>query len=105
MAATDVGKDGRSTRDTWLKRFKHNLNLQKENRGKQFSNYLNMIDSLESKKFVSRRGRVANPGTDLNFQAGKVRSASTTKMSTVLDKYHAKALRLAQAKYYAKQTG
>ena len=105
MAATDVGKDGRSTRDTWLKRFKHNLNLQKENRGKQFSNYLNVIDSLESKKFVSRRGRVANPGTDLRFTSGKVRNPSTTQMSTVLDKYHAKALRLAQAKYYAKQTG
>jgi len=90
---------------TWLEKFKKRLRDNKENRGKQFSNYLSMIDSLESKKFVSRRGRVANPGTDLNFQAGKVGSASTTKMSTVLDKYHTKALRLAQAKYYAKQVG
>ena len=90
---------------TWLEKFKKRLRDNKDSRSKQFSNYLSMIDSLESKKFVSRRGRVANPGTDLNFQAGKVRSASTTKMSTVLDKYHAKALRLAQAKYYAKQTG
>ena len=90
---------------TWLEKFKKRLRDNKDSRSKQFSNYLSMIDSLESKKFVSRRGRVANPGTDLNFQAGKVRSASTTQMSTVLDKYHAKALRLAQAKYYAKQTG
>ena len=90
---------------TWLEKFKKRLRDNKDSRNKQFSNYLSMIDSLESKKFVSRRGRVANPGTDLNFQAGKVRSASTTQMSTVLDKYHAKALRLAQAKYYAKQTG
>lgn len=90
---------------TWLEKFKKRLRDNKDSRSKQFSNYLSMIDSLESKKFVSRRGRVANPGTDLNFQAGKVRSPSTTQMSTVLDKYHAKALRLAQAKYYAKQTG
>ena len=90
---------------TWLEKFKKRLRDNKDSRSKQFSNYLSMIDSLESKKFVSRRGRVANPGTDLNFQAGKVRSASTTKMSAVLDKYHSKALRLAQAKYYAKQVG
>jgi len=89
----------------FLEKFKKRLKDNKDNRSKQFSNYLSMIDSLESKKFVSRRGRVANPGTNLNFQAGKVRSASTTKMSTVLDKYHSKALRLAQAKYYAKQVG
>ena len=91
--------------DSFLKKFKKRLRENKPDRGEQFSNYLSMIDSLERKKFVSRRGRVANPGTDLNFQAGKVRSASTTKMSTVLDKYHSKALRLAQAKYYAKQVG
>jgi len=97
MASTDDGG--------FLKKFRKRLKENKDNRNKQFSNYLSMIDSLESKKFVSRRGRVANPGTDLNFQAGKVRSASTTKMSTVLDKYHSKALRLAQAKYYAKQVG
>ena len=91
--------------DSFLKKFKKRLKENKENRGQQFANYLNMIDNLESKKFYSRRGRVENPGTNLRFTAGTVRSPSTTKMSTVLDKYHAKALRLAQAKYYAKQTG
>jgi len=100
-----MGKRVAKDNEGFLEGFKRRLLENQKNRGQQFSNYLNMIDSLESKKFVSRRGRVANPGTDLNFQAGKVRSASTTKMSTVLDKYHAKALRLAQAKYYAKQTG
>ena len=91
--------------DSFFKKFKKRLKENKENRGQQFANYLNMIDNLESKKFYSRRGRVENPGTNLRFTSGTVRSPSTTKMSTVLDKYHAKALRLAQAKYYAKQTG
>ena len=91
--------------DSFLKKFKKRLKENRENRGQQFANYLNMIDNLESKKFYSRRGRVENPGTNLRFTSGTVRSPSTTKMSTVLDKYHAKALRLAQAKYYAKQTG
>jgi len=100
-----MGKRVAKDNEGFLEGFKRRLLKNQTDRGKQFSSYLNMIDSLESKKFVSRRGRVANPGTDLNFQAGKVRSASTTKMSTVLDKYHSKALRLAQAKYYAKQVG
>ena len=91
--------------DSFLKKFKKRLKYFNKNRGQQFANYLTMIDSLENKKFVSRRGRVENPGTNLRFTSGTVRSPSTTKMSTVLDKYHAKALRLAQAKYYAKQTG
>ena len=91
--------------DSYFKKLKKRLKESKQDRGQQFANYLNMMDSLESKKFYSRRGRVENPGTNLRFTAGTVRSPSTTKMSTVLDKYHAKALRLAQAKYYAKQTG
>ena len=91
--------------DSYFKKLKKRLKESKQDRGQQFANYLNMMDKLESKKFYSRRGRVENPGTNLRFTAGTVRSPSTTKMSTVLDKYHAKALRLAQAKYYAKQTG
>ena len=91
--------------DSYFKKLKKRLKESKQDRGQQFANYLNMMDNLENKKFYSRRGRVENPGTNLRFTAGKVRSPSTTKMSTVLDKYHAKALRLAQAKYYAKQTG
>ena len=91
--------------DSYFKKLKKRLKENKQDRSAQFANYLNMIDNLESKKFYSRRGRVENPGTNLRFTSGTVRSPSTTKMSTVLDKYHAKALRLAQAKYYAKQTG
>ena len=91
--------------DSYFKKLKKRLKESKQDRGQQFANYLNMMDNLENKKFYSRRGRVENPGTNLRFTAGKVSSPSTTKMSTVLDKYHAKALRLAQAKYYAKQTG
>ena len=91
--------------DSYFKKLKKRLKESKQDRGQQFANYLNMMDKLESKKFYSRRGRVENPGTNLRFTSGTVRSPSTTKMSTVLDKYHAKALRLAQAKYYAKQTG
>jgi hypothetical protein len=91
--------------DSYFKKLKKRLKENKQDRSAQFANYLNMIDNLESKKFYSRRGRVENPGTNLRFTAGTVRGPSTTKMSTVLDKYHAKALRLAQAKYYAKQTG
>jgi len=91
--------------DSYFKKLKKRLKESKQDRGQQFANYLNMMDSLESKKFYSRRGRVENPGTNLRFTSGTVRSPSTTRMSTVLDKYHAKALRLAQAKYYAKQTG
>ena len=94
-----------TNKDSYFKKLKKRLKESKQDRGQQFANYLNMIDNLESKKFYSRRGRVENPGTNLRFTSGTVRSPSTTKMSTVLDKYHAKALRLAQAKYYAKQTG
>ena len=78
---------------------------RKQSKGVQFKNYLNMIDSLENKKFISRRGRVENPGTNLRFTSSKTRAPGITKMSQVLNKYHDKALRLAQAKYYAKQVG
>ena len=77
-----MGKRVAKDNEGFLEGFKRRLLKNQTDRGKQFSSYLNMIDSLESKKFVSRRGRVANPGTDLNFQAGKVRSASTIKIST-----------------------
>tara|TARA_B100000029_G_scaffold452466_1_gene477686 strand:+ start:935 stop:1270 length:336 start_codon:yes stop_codon:yes gene_type:complete len=73
-------------------------------RSKQFADYLSWIDQLENRK-MSLRGRVRDPGTDLNFRSGRVTTANTTKMSTILDRYHDRALRLAQAKYYQKQVG
>ena len=92
-------------KENWWERFKKGLKDNKAKRAAQFQGYLSHIDSLENKKFYSRRGRVENPGTNLNFRSGKVNTANTTKMSTILDRYHDRALRLAQAKYYQKQTG
>jgi len=92
--------------DTYFEGLKKRLKeSRKQSKGVQFTNYLNMIDSLENKKFISKRGRVENPGTNLRFTSSKTRAPGITKMSQVLNKYHDKALRLAQAKYYAKQVG
>ena len=92
--------------DSYFKGLKKRLKeSRKQSKGVQFTNYLNMIDSLENKKFISKRGRVENPGTNLRFTSSKTRAPGITKMSQVLNKYHDKALRLAQAKYYAKQVG
>ena len=93
-------------KDTYFQGLKKRLKeSRKQSKGVQFTNYLNMIDSLENKKFISKRGRVENPGTNLRFTSSKTRAPGITKMSQVLNKYHDKALRLAQAKYYAKQVG
>ena len=103
MAILTPPKD---TNDTYFEGLKKRLKeSRKQSKGVQFTNYLNMIDSLENKKFISRRGRVENPGTNLRFTSSKTRAPGITKMSQVLNKYHDKALRLAQAKYYAKQVG
>ena len=75
-------------------------------RREQFQSYMSMIDRLQKQKFYFRNQvRARNPGEQLIAQAGQIGSAKTTSMSTILDKYHDKALRLAQAKYYQKQTG
>ena len=90
--------------ETYFEGLKRRLKESREKtKDQQFANYLNMIDRLENKKFISRRGRVENPGTNLRFTSTKTRQPGITKMSTVLNKYHDKALRLAQAKYYQKQ--
>ena len=41
--------------DSYFKKLKKRLKESKQDRGQQFANYLNMMDSLESKKFYSRR--------------------------------------------------
>jgi len=75
-------------------------------RREQFQSYMSVIDRLQKQKFYFRNQvRARNPGEQLIAQAGQIGSAKTTNMSTILDKYHDKALRLAQAKYYQKQTG
>jgi len=63
-----------------------------------------MVDSY-SKKRVSLKGSMVGLG-DLKARSGRVSSTpNVTKMSTIMDQYHDKALRLAQAKYYQKQVG
>jgi len=77
-----------------------------KNRREQFQSYMGMIDKLQNQKFYFRnRVRATDPGERLTAQAGQIRDAKTTNMSDILDRYHDRALRLAQAKYYQKQTG
>jgi|TARA_R100000049_G_C1905370_1_gene54149 dissimilatory sulfite reductase (desulfoviridin) alpha/beta subunit len=71
-------------------------------RREQFAIYMNHIDKLQNAK-ADLRGRVElGP---LTAKAGKAGSARVTRMTDILDKYHDKALRMAQAKYYQKQLG
>ena len=71
-------------------------------RASQFKRYMDTIDNLKNTR-VRLPGRVELG--NLTARPGKVRSAKTTHMSTIMDKYHDKALRMAQAKYYSKQLG
>jgi len=84
--------------------FRRRLRENKVDRSAQFANYLAMIDSY-SKKRVSLKGSMVGLG-DLKARSGRISSTpNVTKMSTIMDQYHDKALRLAQAKYYQKQVG
>jgi len=89
--------------ETKWERFKRRLRDNKKTRAEQFANYLSMVDRY-SKKRVSLKGSMVQLG-DLKARAGSGSMPKVTKMSTVMDKYHDKALRLAQAKYYQKQVG
>jgi|TARA_R100001594_G_scaffold580_1_gene2212 hypothetical protein len=90
-------------KETKWERFKRRLRDNKKTRAEQFANYLNMVDSY-SKKRVSLKGSMVQLG-NLKASAGRGSMPNLTKMSTVMNKYHDKALRLAQAKYYQKQVG
>ena len=90
-------------KETQWERFKRRLRDNKKTRAEQFANYLNMVDSY-SKKRVSLKGSMVQLG-NLKASAGRGSMPNLTKMSTVKNKYHDKALRLAQAKYYQKQVG
>jgi hypothetical protein len=88
----------------WFRRYQQRLKDSEGDRAKQFANYLSMVDSY-SKKRVSLKGSMVGLG-NLEARSGRVSSTpNVTKMSTILDKYHDRALRLAQAKYYQKQVG
>ena len=76
---------------------------QGKTRRAQFAGYMTMIDELQNVKSTLRRGRVELG--NLEARSGKIGSARTTKMTDIMDKYHDKALRMAQAKYYQKQLG
>jgi len=83
----------------------------KVDRGAQFRNYLAMIDRLSKKRVNLKRGFVADPGEKLTATSGQVGTVgrnvagTSVSMSRILDEYHDRALRLAQAKYYQKQVG
>ena len=80
-----------------------NLRKNKQNRAAQFANYLDMVDKY-SRKRVSLKGNMVSLGNP-NVRAGRLKNVGTTKMSTIMARYHDRALRLAQAKYYQKQVG
>ena len=80
-----------------------NLRENKKNRAAQFANYLDMVDKY-SKKRVSLKGNMVSLGNP-NVRAGSGTMPKATKMSTIMARYHDRALRLAQAKYYQKQVG
>jgi len=42
---------------------------------------------------------------DLKATSGRLRGPKTTNMSDIMNKYHDKALKLSQAKYYQKSVG
>ena len=86
-----------------IKKWQTNLKASEASRSAQFANYLNMVDKY-SKKRVSLKGSMVSLGNP-NVRAGRLQNVGTTKMSTIMARYHDRALRLAQAKYYQKQVG
>ena len=86
-----------------IKKLQENLKEGKQNRAAQFANYLDMVDKY-SRKRVSLKGNMVSLGNP-NVRAGRLQNVGTTKMSTIMSRYHDRALRLAQAKYYQKQVG
>ena len=90
-------------KETKWQRFRRRLRENKQARSAQFTNYLSMVDRY-SKKNVSLKRSMVRLG-DLKATSGRLSGPKTTKMSTIMDSYHDKALRLAQAKYYQKSVG
>ena len=87
----------------WWRKYQDRLIQSQENRSKQFANYLSMMDRYSTKRISLKRSMVGLG--DLKATSGRLSGPKTTKMSTIMDQYHDKALRLAQAKYYQKQVG
>ena len=87
----------------WWKKYQDRLKQSQEDRSTQFANYLSMIDAYSTKR-ISLKGSMVQLG-DLKATSGRLSGPKTTKMSTIMNQYHDKALRLAQAKYYQKSVG
>jgi hypothetical protein len=107
-------KAGKKKKETWVDRGKRATKAMlglngKVDRGAQFRNYLALIDRLSKKRVNLARGFVADPGEKLTATAGRINTVGRTvpgtsiSMSKILDQYHDRALRLAQAKYYQRQ--
>ena len=72
-------------------------------RASQFRMYMDTIDKLKNVRVSFQKSKVQLG--NLTARSGKAGSPRVTNMSTIMDKYHDKALRMAQAKYYQKQLG
>ena len=81
----------------------------KIDRQAQFANYLMMIDRLSKKRINLSKGLVRDPGETLTAVSGQISTVgrnvpgTSISMGKILDQYHDRALRLAQAKYYQRQ--
>ena len=110
-------KTSKKKKETWIERGKRatramlGINGQKIDRQAQFRNYLVMMDRLSKMRINLSKGLVRDPGETLTATAGQIGTVgrnvagSSVSMSRILDQYHDRALRLAQAKYYQKQVG
>ena len=78
-----------------------------DNRQKQFANYMATIDRLRKNKInlsgKFRLGTTTASPTRTISTVGRTVPNTSVSFSKTLDEYRARALRLAQAKYYQKQ--
>jgi len=72
-------------------------------RASQFRMYMDTIDKLKNVRVSFQKSKVQLG--NLTASSGKLGGVKVAKMSDILDSYHNKALRMAQAKYYQKQLG
>jgi len=103
-------------KETWTERGKRATKRmlgidggKKIDRQAQFRNYLVMMDRLSKMRVDLSKGLVADPGEKLTAVSGQIGTVgrnvpgTSISMSKILDQYHDRALRLAQAKYYQRQ--
>ena len=97
----DFGKIIKKTKDATKKLF------TEDNRQKQFANYMATIDRLRKNKInlsgKFRLGTTTVSPTGSISTVGRTVPNTSVSFSKTLDEYRARALRLAQAKYYQRQ--